>query len=134
MNKIMLYSVVQAVGFGISTALAVEMERMPLFAVGRPGGMDGSGSRRSPHDIKKLLGRAAGVLFPVPADILGSYHRAAGRQGCKQHQNHRCDHIHKGNAGNSRLTHRGNHNAVRHAHQDRKALSITRGMISLMSR
>lgn len=54
MNKIMLYSVVQAVGFGISPALAVEMERMPLFAVGRPGGMDGSGSRRYPHDIKKL--------------------------------------------------------------------------------
>ena len=38
MNKIMLYSVDQAVGFDISPALAVEMERMPLFAVGRPGG------------------------------------------------------------------------------------------------
>ena len=54
MNKIMLYPVVQAVGFGISPALAVETERMPLFAVGRPGGVDGIGLRRYPHDTKKL--------------------------------------------------------------------------------
>ena len=54
MNKVMLYPVDQAVGFGISPALAVEMERMPLFAVGRPGGIKGSGLRRYPHDTKKL--------------------------------------------------------------------------------
>ena len=54
MNKVMRYPVDQAVGFGISTALAVETERMPLFAVGRPGGIKGSGSRRYPYDMKKL--------------------------------------------------------------------------------
>ena len=54
MNKVMRYPIVQAVGFGISTALAVETERMPLFAVGRPGGVKSSGSRRYPHDTKKL--------------------------------------------------------------------------------
>ena len=54
MNKVMRYPVDQAVGFGISPALAVEMERMPLFAFGRPGGIKGSGSRRYPHDTKKL--------------------------------------------------------------------------------
>ena len=51
MNKVMRYSIDQAVGFGISPALAVETERMPLFAVGRSGGAKSSGSRRYPHDM-----------------------------------------------------------------------------------
>lgn len=54
MNKVMLYPVDQAVGFGISPALAEEMECMPLFAIGRPRTLDGIGLRRYPYDTKKL--------------------------------------------------------------------------------
>lgn len=54
MNKVMRYSIDQAVGFGISPALAAEMECMPLFAIGRPRALDGIGLRRYPYDTKKL--------------------------------------------------------------------------------
>lgn len=63
MNKVMRYPVVQAVGFGSSTALAVETERMPLFAVGRSGGVKSSGSRRYPYDMKKLPGSVGSGSF-----------------------------------------------------------------------
>ena len=55
MNKVMLYPVDQAVGFGISPALAVEMERMPLFAVGRPGGSRAPGHAGIPMTRKSCL-------------------------------------------------------------------------------
>lgn len=66
MNKVMRYSIDQAVGFGISPALAVEMERMSLFAVGRPGGIKGSGLRRYPHDMKKLPDSVGSGSFLQP--------------------------------------------------------------------
>ena len=55
MNKVMRYSIDQAVGFGISPALAEEMECMPLFAVGRPGGSRAPGHAGIPMTRKSCL-------------------------------------------------------------------------------
>ena len=72
------------------------------------------------HD--QLFCGFAGVLFFPCSEELGSHHRATGSQ-CRQHTDDQIiKHVDQGYAGDRRLSRRGYHDSICHAHSDCQCL------------
>ena len=83
-------------------------------------------SREAKHAVQ-LGGAAAGVFLIPAAQILAGNDRTAGSQRGQDLNNQNIQAVHQRYAGDSGLTHAGNHQGVGHTHRDAEGLLQQKG-------